>query len=196
MEKKVDLRVYKTKKALYDAFIELLEEEDFDSITVNELCDRAMVRRATFYNHFSDKFDFFASFVHYIRDEYVADSHDNGTGHSMENYYLVMLNNFITFTQKHEKLMHNLMKSNMLSKLIEITSKEIFLNLTKDIEKKNFHMSHVEPEVVASFYSGGLTEVIRIWLTNPGKMSEEQLVSSLKALFLKLYSPVDYLLKD
>ena len=171
-------------------------EEDFDSITVNELCDRAMVRRATFYNHFSDKFDFFASFVHYIRDEYVADSHDNDTGHSMENYYLVMLNNFITFTQKHEKLMHSLMKSNMLSKLIEILSKEIFLNLIKDIEKKNLHMSHVEPEVVASFYSGGLTEVIRFWLTNPDKMSEEQLVNSLKALFLKLYSPVDYLLED
>ena len=195
MEKKTDLRVYKTRKALYTAFLELLEEKDFDSITVNLLCDRAMVRRATFYNHFTDKYDFFASFLHFVRDEYFVDQNENTTELNFESYYLMLLNNFIRFAKRHENLMHNLLKSSMVSRLIEITSKEIFINLAKNIEKNKVHAPQAEPEVVASFYSGGLMEVIRLWLTSPEKIPEEKLVRSLEALFLRLNAPANYLLE-
>ena len=50
-----DLRIIKTRKALCDAFIILLGEKPFEDITVNELCKKAMVRRATFYQHFEEK---------------------------------------------------------------------------------------------------------------------------------------------
>ena len=63
MEKKVDLRILKTHKALCETFSTLLEEKKFEEITVNELCQRAMVRRATFYKHFADKYEYFASLV-------------------------------------------------------------------------------------------------------------------------------------
>lgn len=58
MSEKYDLRIVKTRKALFDAFLELVSEKPFDAITVNEICKRALVRRATFYNHFADKYDF------------------------------------------------------------------------------------------------------------------------------------------
>lgn len=41
MEKKNDLRVQKTYRALMAAFEALMAEETFDDITVNELCARA-----------------------------------------------------------------------------------------------------------------------------------------------------------
>jgi AcrR family transcriptional regulator len=68
MAVKEDLRVKKTKKALYDAFMTLLSEKQFEDITVNELCDAAGVRRATFYKHYSDKFDFLTAYVRLLRD--------------------------------------------------------------------------------------------------------------------------------
>ena len=55
MARKEDLRVRKTKKAIAEAFMALLEEKNYDEITVNELCDRAGVRRTTFYKHYKDK---------------------------------------------------------------------------------------------------------------------------------------------
>ena len=58
MEKKSDLRVRKTYEALMRAFEDLLTGKTFDDITVNELCERAMIRRPTFYSHFEDKYDF------------------------------------------------------------------------------------------------------------------------------------------
>ena len=40
MADKEDLRVQKTKTALFRAFYELLSEKSYESITVNELCER------------------------------------------------------------------------------------------------------------------------------------------------------------
>ena len=194
MEKKIDLRVYKTKKALYTAFLELLEEQDFDSITVNLLCDRAMIRRATFYNHYTDKYDFFAAFLHFVRDEYFFGSNTNIAELNFESYYLMILNNFIRFAKKHEKLMHNILESSMLSRLIEITSKEIFMNLKHKIQKQELNLPQIAPEVAASFYSGGIMEVIRLWITDPENMPEEKLITSMEALFMRLQAPVSYIL--
>lgn len=51
-----DLRVRRTRKLLQDALINLMTERSFDSITVAEITERAMVNRATFYRHFRDKY--------------------------------------------------------------------------------------------------------------------------------------------
>ena len=51
------------------ALIALLEERGFDSITVNDLCDRADLNRGTFYNHFRDKENLLAV----LEDEVMAD---------------------------------------------------------------------------------------------------------------------------
>jgi AcrR family transcriptional regulator len=55
-EKQVDLRVRRTRHLLQQAFMELMAEKDFQSITVQDIADRAMVNRATFYDHFVDKY--------------------------------------------------------------------------------------------------------------------------------------------
>src|SRR5881392_1785654 len=54
-----DPRVRRTRDALGDALIALVQEKPFESITVQDLLDRAGVGRSTFYAHFSDKDDFF-----------------------------------------------------------------------------------------------------------------------------------------
>src|SRR5215813_8943534 len=52
-----DLRVRRTRKSLMQALIELTIEKGFSAITVQDIADRAMVNRATFYRHYLDKYD-------------------------------------------------------------------------------------------------------------------------------------------
>ena len=52
-----DLRVRRTQKMLREALIALVVENGFDEITVQMLADHAMINRATFYRHYSDKYD-------------------------------------------------------------------------------------------------------------------------------------------
>ena len=54
--KKEDLRVKKTRKLLCMALFELLQQKSFEEIRLTELCDKSMVHKTTFYNHFNDKY--------------------------------------------------------------------------------------------------------------------------------------------
>ena len=60
-QKKTDARVRKTRDALGDALIALMQEKAFETITVQEVLDRAHVSRSTFYTHYSDKDDLLMS---------------------------------------------------------------------------------------------------------------------------------------
>ena len=53
MERKTDLRVIKTRKAIKDTFKEMIMEKDASEITVKELTDRVMIHRKTFYLHYT-----------------------------------------------------------------------------------------------------------------------------------------------
>ena len=52
---KQDRRWQRTRNALHEALMELIEECDYDRIHVRDICERADVARPTFYLHFKDK---------------------------------------------------------------------------------------------------------------------------------------------
>lgn len=55
--KSPDLRVVKTHKAIREAFILLLSEQEYNDIAIQAILDRAKVNRATFYKYYSSKGD-------------------------------------------------------------------------------------------------------------------------------------------
>ena len=58
---RTDRRIVRTRDVLGDALVALIQEKPFDSITVQEVLDRARVGRSTFYSHYKDKNDLFLS---------------------------------------------------------------------------------------------------------------------------------------
>jgi AcrR family transcriptional regulator len=69
LELRVDPRVTRTQKLIRDALKSLLEEKSFDSISVQDIAQRATVNRATFYAHFTDKL---ALLVAIVREDAAA----------------------------------------------------------------------------------------------------------------------------
>lgn len=52
-----DLRVIKTRQAIRSAFISLMNEKGFAHITVQDILERALINRKTFYKYYRDKYD-------------------------------------------------------------------------------------------------------------------------------------------
>jgi AcrR family transcriptional regulator len=55
-EEKLDPRVRRTRNLILQSLHDLLAEKSFDSISVQDVTDKAQINRATFYAHFEDKY--------------------------------------------------------------------------------------------------------------------------------------------
>ena len=62
-QKGIDPRVKRTRQLLQHAFMELFQEKAMESISVQDIAERATVNRATFYAHFPDKYALLDSIV-------------------------------------------------------------------------------------------------------------------------------------
>lgn len=51
-----DPRIRKTRQLFHDALLQLLGSKPFDDISVQDIADGATLNRATFYDHYTDKF--------------------------------------------------------------------------------------------------------------------------------------------
>lgn len=54
--KVTDPRVKRTRQLIQQAFMDLLHEKSFQSLTVQDIAEKATINRATFYAHFVDKY--------------------------------------------------------------------------------------------------------------------------------------------
>lgn len=53
----MDLRVQRTRRSIINAFLELRAQKPLEKITVKELSQKALINKATFYQHFSDIYE-------------------------------------------------------------------------------------------------------------------------------------------
>lgn len=189
MEKKTDLRILKTHKALCDAFFHMLEEKKFEDITVNELCERSMVRRATFYKHFADKYEFFAFFIREIQDSFNTDIKEYKKEENPCSYYVYLFKNSVRLLKEHQKIVDSVLKSSVFPTLLEIISDEIYRNVLLNMNetiKAGMSLS-VSTEFLASFYTGGIVQTLRLWLTMPNQVSEDKLADEVEKIISVFY---------
>ena len=65
-----DLRIIKTLQQIDRALLELLNELPFQKITVQLLCERALINRSTFYKYYTDKYDLLDRYLNKILQEF------------------------------------------------------------------------------------------------------------------------------
>ena len=65
----MDLRKQKTLRGIREAFISISKEKRIDKITVKELCERALINKATFYAHYDNIEELIIEF----EDEFIKD---------------------------------------------------------------------------------------------------------------------------
>lgn len=180
MPSKEDLRVRKTKKALFDAFMKLLSEKPFDEITVNELCDAAGIRRATFYKHYSDKFDFLTAYTCLLRDRFDRLIWKGIKPSLTPDYYVEYAKRLIHFISENSGAVHNICNSNLFPSVLAIIVEQ---NYKDTCERLRISVSegmvlNASIETVAAMCTGGVAACVYGWIksgkeTNPDQLAEQ-----------------------
>lgn len=188
MEDKMDLRIRKTYFALHNAFTELLEEKKFEDFTINELCDRAMIRRTTFYKHFADKYDYFSFYM----KEVVADFQDqldpDVRADEVNAYLLHMSRELVQFMRKHGRMVKHVLESSMFPVLLAILLEYIGEDARQVLCRAdtNHKMDRGKIEDIAAFYAGGLLNTLFQQLRRNGSIDEDQFAQTMTMFLDKL----------
>lgn len=94
-----DKRIIKTKRSLKAAMISMLAKEDFEHISITELCRRAEVSRITFYSHYNDKYalldDIFNDMLCIGTEDYYRRQEENNPTRRLAAGYVNMLDSIL-----------------------------------------------------------------------------------------------------
>jgi AcrR family transcriptional regulator len=198
---KTDRRIQRTRQALRTALLELTKEKDYDSISIEEITERANVGRATFYLHYKDKEDLLLEQFSEMANEkvqliseipftdWLSDPKKKRVKSNEAAPLLPLLIVFQHIYDNHE-FYHLLMKSENSSRIVERIRKISTDSIVKFVETKMQTdpiplLFEVPIEFFASFFSGAFMSSINWWLEEDMRHSPEEVAKMFRKLFFR-----------
>ncbi len=191
LTKKADLRVLKTQKLIKEAFISLLERKGFESITIQDIADEALINRATFYLHYQDKFDLLEqitnTYLNELMDTVDITFHLN-KGEVNVNRFKITLKKVLENIEKN-KLFYQVMLGpngipNFTNKIEKLLSDKFKMTFTSVYG--NLDQLEVPVDLILNFISSAYIGVLKWWLSDAGSTySVDFMVEQLATLITK-----------
>ena len=179
MKEKVDLRIVKTNKVLYEALLDLLKEQTFEEIKVSDICAKALVNRSTFYSHFNDKFELVASFMNDLKDELLSQLNNIDKNITLKEYYLKLIEVFLNHIDGQEDVYKSILINNRNSIIMDM----MYNTIAEDIRTRvKYNQLNVPEEIFISYYLGAIVNVGIDWLKSNKKYSKEEMLEYLDKL--------------
>lgn len=175
----MDLRTQKIYDSLIIAFQQLLEEKSFEEITVNELCERARTRRATFYKHFSDKYDFFQYMLGRLREDLFETLRKQPDLNDLPHVLHSFIDCGLTFVENNKKFLLSIENNSVAGGML--------LTITDKSFDKNHFPNLFKDELEAQFFIGALNQCVRWWIENTNKISKEDMKKRMYELVDKYF---------
>ncbi|MGN0573193.1 MAG: TetR/AcrR family transcriptional regulator [Acutalibacteraceae bacterium] len=185
MEKR-DLRVERTYLSLHNAFTELLCEKRFEDFTVNELCERAMIRRTTFYKHFADKYEYFTFYMKEISETFRDQLPPDILSKDINVYLQQMSSELIHFLSKHENLLNHGITSEMFPVLQNLIFEQMMTDIIQTSKRMKIYSKENSQKIegMAAFYAGGILHLIMHWVKQKRPLNEEGLLKIISELII------------
>lgn len=190
--RKFDLRVSRTRSSIKDAFITLLEEKSFNSITINDITTKANINRSTFYSHYMDKYDLMDKYQEEIMSELstiISKNLIHIKKHEKENLEIISYKTAISI---FEYLSEN---SRFIKAILNLSGDITFHLKMKEFIYKNIFKSSKKPllsendmlvpaEYLTSYITSAHMGVIQQWLNSDKKESPQYMANILSTIMI------------
>lgn len=183
-----DLRSEKTFDALTTAMQELLSEKNMESITVKELCERARTRTATFYNHFSDKYDFFAFMVRRVHRKNRTIAEENFDSEHPEDFYIGLIKNSLDFLSENQPMAITCYGDTLLMQILQSGASDMEEIVREHLKNDmaSFLDDELDLELFTQAFVGAISRCCYWWVSHQDKATKEQVIDWSTALIKDL----------
>ena len=177
---KNDLRVKKTKNALYNTLMELMKTKSFEEIKVSDICNEALINRSTFYAHYNDKYELLKDAIDNLKNSLIEELNQNIKTSNTKEYYLEMISILLNHIEEKRSIYQQIMLNNRNSIMVDILYDVLDHDITSKIKKTK--SEKIPGEIIAKFYIGAVFNVGIIFLKNEKKYSKQEILEYLNKL--------------
>lgn len=177
---KNDLRVKKTKNALYNTLMELMKAKSFEEIKVSDICNAALINRSTFYAHYNDKYELLKDAIDNLKNSLIEELNKNVKTSNTKEYYLEMISILLNHIEEKRSIYQQIMLNNRNSIMVDILYDVLDHDITCKIKKTK--SEKIPGEIIAKFYIGAVFNVGLIFLKNEKKYSKQEILEYLNRL--------------
>ena len=184
-----DPRIRRTRQLLQSALRSLLPDKNLDEISVQDITDSATVNRATFYDHYTDKFALFEALV---AGEFHALLHErnikfDGTCPSTASAVILAVCDYLARTHSNSAACsrHRLLESHMDAAVIN----SIRLVLLEGVRTHRGN-SALPPEMIASAVSWAIYGAAKEWFYTPDHLPADEIAPPILQLILPILGAV------
>ena len=177
-------RIIKTKKAIYEALVELMQKKKLNSITVTELAAHADINRKTFYTYYSTVNDVLDEGINELitslKDLLCAMSED----YNMFSPQTLFA--FLNTIMSDADIARNLFASDNGSLLFNRLQKALQETLLKELIDKDIKMNVPSEQypLISNFVAGGMVSAYYEWIINPDGITLDEMARTLTTLII------------
>ena len=174
---KVDRRIQRTRQLLRDSLMGLIIERGYETITIQDITDRANLGRATFYLHFKDKDDLLISSLLEVYEGLVARFDNPSLESSSQSDKVANVRTF-EHAAENAQLYRVLLREpgtvsirQRIHEYIASIVRERYLIAIKPLDPAV--LENFPADLVAEHIAGSLLSLIKWWLENDMPYSAE-----------------------
>ena len=183
---KNESRYFNTAIKMNQALLTLLEKKDFEYITIKEVCKEAKVNRSTFYLHYENIMDLVQETVESMNKQFLGyfkqnDFIDKIQTSKINELYLIddhYLNPYLNYIKDNKKLFKiTLAKTETLN--LNKSYQQLYLHILDPIMNR-YQINQKERKYIVAFYINGIMAIIKEWLKEDCKESQEEILELIK----------------
>ena len=194
-EKKSDRRVQRTRRLLHQALMSRVIEKKYESITVQEILDRADVGRSTFYLHFRDKDELLASGLqnvgHLVRSAQTAFKAPPGKSYEkIIGFSLAMFEHAYEYRAVQRAMLGSNAEPIVRRQIHGALAAVIGQEVKSEFHKRKHDDCTVSPELLTHFLVSTFISVMSWWLNARNPVPPKNIDATYRRLVLPCLASV------
>jgi AcrR family transcriptional regulator len=171
---RLDPRIRRTRRLLQDALRNLLEQKEFDKISVQDITEAATVNRATFYAHYEDKFALLGELIRVTFLDLLAQRNatfDGGCSTAFQVIILAVCDYLSELQKSHSFNQHQ------FEPFVEATVIDQIRIVLLDGFQRHPVERIIPSEMIAATASWAIYGAVKQWVNTADRVSAEEFVS-------------------
>jgi AcrR family transcriptional regulator len=178
-----DRRVQRTRTSIHEALLGLMLETSYESITVQQILDRANVGRSTFYAHYRDKDEILVASVDDLRVMLGA-AHQSGRSRNAQENVIAFSPAMFEHAAEYRKVYRALVAAPVWPRVRQGIQDALAELIRRDVRTLRTERAAVPVELLVHHLAATFMSVLTWWLESRSSLAPSEADALYRALVL------------